>query len=200
MIGYWKEQRDINKIKKQALKSLKKDIEKTLLDKNIPYGEREEIIIKILDNHIKYYDKTAKDYAEVIQIQKDNIQKFNFSIGFPSSGPQGNDNVMRKTMNISNNFNFLQNKQKNKKNKIANSRPSKIDNNNKFRNSMYLKIKKNPNFEYAPKKFLNPKNMRKSINQQQNQSASFNYSFNNSTDNKQNDSTVIKISKKNLMN
>ena len=75
MIGYWKEQRDINRIKKQALKSLRKDIEKTLLDKNIPYGEREEIIIKILDNHIKYYDKTAKDYAEVIQIQKDNIQR-----------------------------------------------------------------------------------------------------------------------------
>lgn len=75
MIGYWKEQRDINKIKKQALKSLRKDIEKTLLNKNIPYGEREEIIIKILDNHIKYYDKTAKDYSEVIQIQKDNIQR-----------------------------------------------------------------------------------------------------------------------------
>lgn len=75
MIGYWKEQRDKNKIKKQALKSLRKDIEKTLLDKNIPYGEREKIIIKILDNHIKYYDKTAKDYAEVIQIQKDDIQR-----------------------------------------------------------------------------------------------------------------------------
>ena len=75
MIGYWKEQRDINRIKKQALKSLRKDIEKTILNKNIPYGEREEIIIKILDNHIKYYDKTAKDYSEVIQIQKDNIQR-----------------------------------------------------------------------------------------------------------------------------
>lgn len=75
MIGYWKEQRDKNKIKKQALKSLRKDIERTLLDKNIPYGEREEIIIKILDNHIKYYDKTTKDYAEAIQIQKDNIQR-----------------------------------------------------------------------------------------------------------------------------
>lgn len=75
MIGYWKEQRDKNEIKKQALKSLRKDIEKTILNKNIPYGEREEIIIKILDNHIKYYDKTAKDYAEVIQIQKDDIQR-----------------------------------------------------------------------------------------------------------------------------
>ena len=75
MIGYWKEQRNINRIKKQALKSLRKDIEKTILNKNIPYGEREEIIIKILDNHIKYYDKTAKDYSEVIQIQKDNIQR-----------------------------------------------------------------------------------------------------------------------------
>lgn len=75
MIGYWKEQRDKNEIKKQALKSLRKDIEKTILNKNIPYGEREEIIIKILDNHIKYYDKTVKDYAEVIQIQKDDIQR-----------------------------------------------------------------------------------------------------------------------------
>lgn len=75
MLEYWKDRRDTNKIKKQALKSLRKDIEKTLLDKNISYGEREETIIKILDNHIKYYDKTAKDYAEVIQIQKDNIQR-----------------------------------------------------------------------------------------------------------------------------
>ena len=75
MIGYLKEQRDINRIKKQALKSLRKDIEKTILNKNIPYGEREKIIIKILDNHIKYYDKTTKDYSEIIQIQKDNIQK-----------------------------------------------------------------------------------------------------------------------------
>lgn len=75
MIGYWKEQRDKNEIKKQALKSLRKDIEKTLFNKNIPYGEREEVIIKILDNHIKYYDKTAKDYTGIIQTQKDDIQK-----------------------------------------------------------------------------------------------------------------------------
>lgn len=75
MIEYWKEKRDTNRIKKEALKSLRKDIEKTLLDKNIPYGEREETIIKILDNHIKYYDKTTKDYIEAIQIQKKNIQK-----------------------------------------------------------------------------------------------------------------------------
>lgn len=75
MIGYWKEQRDINRIKKQALKSLRKDIEKTLLNKNIPYGEREEIIIKILDNHIKYYDKTARDCVKAIQAQKDDIKK-----------------------------------------------------------------------------------------------------------------------------
>lgn len=75
IIEIWKEKRDINRIKRQALKSLRKDIEKTLLDKNIPYGEREEIIIKILDNHIKYYDKETKDYKEAIKIQKKNIQK-----------------------------------------------------------------------------------------------------------------------------
>ena len=40
IIEIWKEKRDINKIKRQALKSLRKDIEKTLLNKNIPYGER----------------------------------------------------------------------------------------------------------------------------------------------------------------
>jgi len=189
-----------NKYKKEVLKinnvrnsnpPKEKSMASKIIDKKINNNNN----IKT-NNNINHRASLPKKRKQSFAIQKDNIQKFNFSIGFPSSGPQGNDNVMRKTMNISNNFNFLQNKQKNKKNKIANSRPSKIDNNNKFRNSMYLKIKKNPNFEYAPKKFLNPKNMRKSINQQQNQSASFNYSFNNSNDNKQSDSTVIKISKK----
>lgn len=66
MIGYWKEQRDINRIKKQALESFKKDI----LNK-----ENKEAILDKLNQHIKYYDKTAKDYAEVIQIQKDDIQR-----------------------------------------------------------------------------------------------------------------------------
>lgn len=66
MIGYWKEQRDINRIKKQALESFKKDI----LNQ-----ENEKIILEKLNQHIKYYDKTAKDYANVIQIQKDNIQR-----------------------------------------------------------------------------------------------------------------------------
>lgn len=70
MIGYWKEQRDINKIKKQALESFKKDILNI-----VDFQENEKIILEKLNQHIKYYDKTAKDYANVIQIQKDNIQR-----------------------------------------------------------------------------------------------------------------------------
>ena len=70
MIGYWKEQRNINKIKKQALESFKKDILNI-----VDFQENEKIILEKLNQHIKYYDKTAKDYANVIQIQKDNIQR-----------------------------------------------------------------------------------------------------------------------------
>ena len=70
MIGYWKEQKDINKIKKQALESFKKDILNI-----VDFQENEKIILEKLNQHIKYYDKTAKDYANVIQIQKDNIQR-----------------------------------------------------------------------------------------------------------------------------
>lgn len=70
MIGYWKEQRDINKNKKQALESFKKDILNM-----VDFQGNEKIILEKLNQHIKYYDKTAKDYANVIQIQKDNIQR-----------------------------------------------------------------------------------------------------------------------------
>lgn len=75
MIGYWKEQRDINRIKKQALESFKKDILSKIFSERENFQESEEAIIEKLNQHIKYYDKTAKDYAEVIQIQKDNIQR-----------------------------------------------------------------------------------------------------------------------------
>lgn len=75
MIGYWKEQRDINKIKKQALESFKKDILNMIFSERENLQENEEIILDKLNQHIKYYNKTAKDYSEVIQIQKDNIQR-----------------------------------------------------------------------------------------------------------------------------
>lgn len=75
MIGYWKEQRDINKIKKQALESFKKDILNIIFSERENFQEGEEVILNKLNQHIEYYDKTAKDYAEVIQIQKDNIQR-----------------------------------------------------------------------------------------------------------------------------
>ena len=73
MIGYWKEQRDINRIKKQALESFKKDLQASIKNPFVPNCINE--ILDKLNQHIKYYDKTAKDYAEVIQIQKDNIQR-----------------------------------------------------------------------------------------------------------------------------
>ena len=152
-----------------------------------------------MNNSLKIKAPAPQKRKQSFAIQKDNIQKFNFSIGFPSTGPQGNDNILRRTMNFSNNYNSLLNKPKNKKTKLGNSKPNKNDNNNnnnKLRNSMYVKIKKNPNFEYAPKRFNNPKNMKKSFNQKQNRSASFKYSFNNSAEINQTDSSIIKISKK----
>lgn len=75
LIGYWKEQRDINKIKKQALESFKKDILNMIFSERENFQEGEKVILNKLNQHIEYYDKTAKDYIEVIQIQKDNIQR-----------------------------------------------------------------------------------------------------------------------------
>ena len=178
----------INKVK-NPIPPKEKSIAKKIIDKKINNNNNNK-----MNNSLKIKAPAPQKRKQSFAIQKDNIQKFNFSIGFPSTGPQNNDNILRRTMNFSNNYNSLLNKPKNKKTKFVNSKPNKNDNNNKLRNSMYLKIKQNPNFEYAPKRFFNPKNMRKSINQKENKSASFKHSFNNSTDQK--DSSVIKISKK----
>lgn len=70
IIGIWKEKRDINRIKRQALESFKKDLANTQ-----PLTSEENFILKKLNQHIKYYDKETKDYKEAIEIQKRNIQK-----------------------------------------------------------------------------------------------------------------------------
>ena len=77
MIGYWKEQRDKNRIKKQALESFRADmLQAIFLDsEKANLDENEENILKRLEKHIKYYDKTAKDYVKAIQAQKDDIKK-----------------------------------------------------------------------------------------------------------------------------
>ena len=179
----------INNVKKPNPPK-EKSIGPKIVDKKINNNNNQ--MKNSLKNKATFPTKRKQSFA----IQKDNIQKFNFSIGFPSTGTQGNDNILRRTMNFSNNYNSLLNKPKNKKNKFINSKPNKNDNNNKLRNSLHLKIKQNPNFEYAPKRFFNPKNVTKDINQKENRSASFKHSFNNSTEINQKDSSVIKISKK----
>lgn len=77
MIGYWKEQRDKNRIKKQALESFRADMLQAIsLDKDIVnLDENEENILQRLEKHIKYYDKTARDCVKAIQAQKDDIKK-----------------------------------------------------------------------------------------------------------------------------
>lgn len=70
IIRIWKEKRDINRIKRQALESFKKDLANTQ-----PLTPEENFILKKLNQHIKYYDKETKDYKEAIEIQKKNIQK-----------------------------------------------------------------------------------------------------------------------------
>lgn len=186
-----------NKYKKEVLKisnaktQNEKAIASKLIDKKINNNNNNKMM-----NSLKKKAPPTQKRKQSFAIQKDNIQKFNFSIGFPSNGPQGNDNILRRTMNFPNNYNTFMNKPKNKKTKFAISKPNKNENNNKLRNSMYLKIKKNPNFEYAPKSILNPKDMRKSINQNQNRKVCFKFNLNNSNDNNQKDNSVIKISKK----
>lgn len=73
IIEIWKEKRDINRIKRQALESFKKDLDTYIYDGVLEEGLY-ELILEKLDQHIKYYDKETKDYKEAIKIQKRNIQ------------------------------------------------------------------------------------------------------------------------------
>lgn len=73
MIGYWKEQRDKNRIKKQALESFKKDLQASIKNPFVP-DCIDEIFGK-LDQHIKYYDKEMMDCKKAIEAQKDDIKK-----------------------------------------------------------------------------------------------------------------------------
>lgn len=69
IIKYWKERRDINRIKEQALKSLLKDLEPYIQD------GAEEIILKKLKQHIKYYNKEVKDCKQQINYLKCEIKE-----------------------------------------------------------------------------------------------------------------------------
>lgn len=63
MIKYWKEKRDVNRIKKQALESFRKDLDAYIHDGVVEEGLY-ELILKKLDQHIKYYGKEAEDCKE----------------------------------------------------------------------------------------------------------------------------------------
>lgn len=63
MIKYWKERRDINRIKKRALESFKKDLDTYIYDGVVEEGLY-ELILEKLDQHIKYYGKEAEDCKE----------------------------------------------------------------------------------------------------------------------------------------
>ena len=73
MIGYWKEQRDKNRIKKQALESFKKDLQASIKNPFVPDCINE--IFDKLNQHIKYYDKEMRNCKKEIEEQKKDIQK-----------------------------------------------------------------------------------------------------------------------------
>lgn len=74
LIEYWKEKRDINRIKQQALKSFKKDLDAYVYDGVLEEGLYETILEK-LDQHIEYYGKEVKDAKKVIQTEKESIKE-----------------------------------------------------------------------------------------------------------------------------
>lgn len=74
MIEYWKDKRDINRIKEQALKSLLKDLEPHIQDGVLEEGLY-EIILEKLEQHIKYYNKEAKDCKKQIDYLKREIKE-----------------------------------------------------------------------------------------------------------------------------
>ncbi len=74
MIKYWKDKRDINRAKEQALKSLLKDLEPHIQDGVLEEGLY-EIILKKLEQHTKYYNKEAKDCKKQINYLKWEIKE-----------------------------------------------------------------------------------------------------------------------------
>lgn len=74
MIEYWKDKRDINRIKEQALKSLLKDLEPHIQDGVLEEGLY-EIILEKLEQHIKYYNKEVKDCKKQIDYLKREIKE-----------------------------------------------------------------------------------------------------------------------------
>lgn len=74
MIEYWKDKRDINRIKEQALKSLLKDLEPHIQDGVLEEGLY-EIILEKLEQHIKYYNKEVKDCKKQIDYLKQEIKE-----------------------------------------------------------------------------------------------------------------------------
>lgn len=74
MIKYWKERRDINRIKKQALESFKKDLDTYIYDGVVEEGLY-ELILEKLDQHIKYYGKEAEDCKENAVSLKEGIRE-----------------------------------------------------------------------------------------------------------------------------
>lgn len=73
-IEYWKDKRDINKIKEQALKSLLKDLEPYIQD-GVEEDGLYEIILEKLEQHIKYYNKEVKDCKKQIDYLKQEIKE-----------------------------------------------------------------------------------------------------------------------------
>ena len=73
-IEYWKDKRDINRIKEQALKSLLKDLEPYIQD-GVEEDGLYEIILEKLEQHIKYYNKEVKDCKKQIDYLKREIKE-----------------------------------------------------------------------------------------------------------------------------
>lgn len=74
MIEYWKDKRDINRIKEQALKSLLKDLELYIQD-GVEEDGLYEIILEKLEQHTKYYNKEVKNCKKQIDYLKQEIKE-----------------------------------------------------------------------------------------------------------------------------
>ena len=151
-------------------------------------SERHSLNIKKIDsNEInKPMNRPISPQKEKKNIIKIGNQKLNFSIGVSDNrrhqsifGQIKKVNSIRPTQEIKNSFTKIY-----KKNSIVKPKrnyffPQK--NKNKNRHSVFLQINSS-NFDYVPKKAFMPKNNRKSISGNQNNSGMMRYSFNKSLD------------------
>lgn len=73
IIEYWKEMKNINRIKARAMESLLKDLQNT--KENLPCPYEGNPIVEKIERHLRYYKQEAANYQFAIDSERKGIKK-----------------------------------------------------------------------------------------------------------------------------